>query len=318
VSGAIGSCNLTPYEAVVSASAARATATSAGLSVGLPGGVPSDMLEVQGSGGAPDVTVAGPDGVSGTGAGIHGSLVIQPDPRQNVTWVAILHPAGGRYTLTANPGSAPISSVLAAHGYTPRIRARVIGAGTTRQLHYAVNLQPGEKVSFLERGTGVDRLIGSARRSRGVLRFQSAPGPRGLRQIVALGSDGGRPLILAPRSGTPGQLVVASYRTAGPRRLAAVRGLTARRVGGKLRIHFRRVPGARSYAVLISMRSGLRTSLVAHGKAVTLAVPTAGAPGGSVTVTALGDQLHTSNGRARSVKVTVPPVRRARRHHRHH
>src|SRR6202023_1357946 len=59
----------------------------------------------------------------------------------------------------------------------------VRGHGTRRQLTYSVNAQPGEKVTFLERGRGVDRLTGTTKRSHGSLSFDRV---HGAKQYVVL------------------------------------------------------------------------------------------------------------------------------------
>ena len=85
----------------------------------------------------------------------------------------------------------------------------------------------GEKVAFVERGSGVDRRIAATERPHGTLEFTSTPGPAGIRQIVAIATVNDQPVIFNPHAAEPGELVVASYRAAGPTRLGAVRKLRA-------------------------------------------------------------------------------------------
>ena len=101
------------------------------------------------------------------------------------------------------------------------------GRGRRRRLAYSFNAQPGEKVAFVERGSGVDRQIAATERPHGTLEFTSTPGPAGIRQIVAIATVNDQPVIFNPHAAEPGELVVASYRAAGPTRLGAVRKLRA-------------------------------------------------------------------------------------------
>ncbi len=317
----LGSCDLSPYETAVSASAARAARS--GYQLNLPGGLPSEMVKLIGSGGAPDVTVTGPGGIDvSTDGGLQAArmpVMIGREPAVDTTYVAILHPPAGRYTISANPGSPAIARVLTAHTYTPEVHARVGGSGTRRRLTYSFNAQPGEKVTFVERGSGVDRQIGIAERAHGTLEFTSAPGPAGTRQIVAIATVDGQLVIFNPHAAEPGELVVASYRAAGPTKLGAVRKLSARRHGTHLLVSFERVRGAKSYALLIALADGLRTDYVLTSERLNVVVPTVGPLAGRVTVRALGDNLTTKDGPETATNVTLPRVQHKRhkppRHH---
>jgi hypothetical protein len=318
---------LTPYEVNVSASSDHAS--QAGYPLQLPSGLPNEMVKVVGRDGPPDVTITGPGGVTASTAGQTTSVqqapfVIRHDDRLNTTYIAIIHPPAGRYVISTNEGSPAIAQILTAHGFTPTIQAHVTGTGRHRRLLYSINSQPGETVSFIERGRGVDRLIGNTTQSTGTLEFKVAPGPGGIRQIVAIGTENGQPLVLQPGTATPGQLIVASYRAPGPTILGHVRQLRANRTGNHLLVSFDRVPGAKKYVVLAALRDGLRTDVVTSSHSLRLSVPTVGSLGGSVTARALGDNLTTSNGPIITVSIKVPkPPKRSRRppnphHGRHH
>jgi hypothetical protein len=281
------------------------------------------MFKVQGSGGPPDVTISGPGGVSASTAGQltaqSAPFMIKRDPRDATTYIAVLHPPAGTYSITANPGSPAITRVLSAHGFTPSIKAHVSGHGTKRQLHYTVGAdQPGEKVTFVERGKGVDKLIGTSHKGHGVIRFTPTPGPGGRRQIVAMANLGGMPLVLSPGSATPGEKLVAGYKAPGPVKLGRPLGLHARRSGGRLSVSWGRVHGAHRYVVLVDLRSGMRSDFVVKRPSLRISIPTAGPTGGSVTVKALGDGLHSVDGRAAKANVVVASPRRHKRGQRRH
>lgn len=313
----IGSCDLTPYEEAVSASAVHDAA--AGDSFQVRGGLPNEMVRVIGHAGAPDVTITGPGGIHATTAGGAGfnqpPFVIGRNPQLNTTTIAIIHPAAGRYTITTNPGSPAIGQILDAHGFTPTVKARVSGRGGHRALRYSFNAQPGELFTFLERGTDINRVIGSSSTGHGTVKFKPAPGPGGTRQILAMVTEDGAPVVV----GRSGQLVVASYRAPGPLRLGRIRGLHARRTGNRLNVSFARVPHARKYVVLVLLRSGLHTDEVIRTHTLRMTVPGAGPPGGTVEVRALGDGLTTVDGAIAKTAVQLPkPPHKHRKHRRHH
>ena len=81
-------------------------------------------------------------------------------------------------------------------------------------------------------------------------------------------------MIFIRQAAEPGELVVASYRAAGPTRLGASRESVRRRT--HLLVSFDRVRGAKSYAVLIALRDGLRTDYVITRASLNLVVPTVG------------------------------------------
>jgi hypothetical protein len=105
---------------------------------------------------------------------------------------------------------------------------------------------PARRVVFVERGSGVDRPVAATQRPHGTVEYTSAPGPNGIRQIVAIATVNDQPVIFHPHAAEPGELVVASYRAAGPTRLGAVRKTRARRQGTRLLVSFDRVRGAKS------------------------------------------------------------------------
>jgi hypothetical protein len=301
----LGSCDLTPYETVVSAqTAARAAAVGATITV--PGGEPSEMIKVVGRGGPPDIAITAPNGLHASTTGQTSvtalPFVIRRSPSLSTTYIAIIHPRAGSYTITANPGSPAMAPVLDGHGITPSVRAQVTGHGVSRRLTYTTNQEPGQTVTFVERGTDVDKLIGSSTRSHGALTFTPAPGPGGVRQIVASLTQNGSPVVL----GRTGQITVARYRKPGPRRLGRVTGLRAARSGDRVTVSFRRVPGARQYVVVVEMRDGLHTDPLLRTGRARFTVPRTGASGGTAVVHALGDHLTTVDGPLATAELVVP------------
>lgn len=170
---------------------------------------------------------------------------------------------------------------------------------------------------FIERGSGVDRQIDATERPHGTLEFTSAPGPAGIRQIVAIATVNDQPVIFNPHAAEPGELVVASYRAAGPTRLGSVRELRGRRQGTHPLASFARVRGA-SDAVLNALRDGLRTEYVITRASVNVVIPTVGPLARRVIVRALGDNLTTADGPEAATSIAVPRPQQKRHKRRHH
>ena len=83
---------------------------------------------------------------------------------------------------------------------------------------------------------------------------------------------------------------------------------------------FDRVRGAKSYAVLIALRDGLRTDYVITRASLNVVVATVGPLAGRVIVRALGDNLMTADGpeAATSIAVPRPQQKRHTPHKRRH
>jgi hypothetical protein len=308
----IGSCDLGPYKVTVQ----PAHDAAVGYSLQLPGGLPSETIKLQGSGGPPEVTITGPGGVSATSRGqtpIYSKpFVIYPVPAENTTYVGILSPAAGRYTIAPQAGSPPIAQLLHADGLRPTVRGHVLTRGGRRVLLFAASRGAGQRVLFFERAGQVFRAIGSSTAGRGTLAFTPAPGPAGTRQVVAEITQNGAPVVLNP--GAVGaaayQIVVGSYRAPGPRRLGRVVHLRVEHAGTSVLVTWRAVPGARRYAVTVALTNGVHEVYIAtHGTLRILGVN--GEFSGRVTVEAIGDGASTATGPAvarRVPRVAVPAV----------
>ncbi len=287
------SCDTKPY-AEVSPLAARAAANS--YSVRLPAGLPSAMFRVRGAGAAPQLSVTDPHGHNITGS--TNALVLQgTDP--TTTLVGIRHPLAGRWTITAAPGSAPITDVAVAQGLPAlKVKGQVTGGGSRRVLHYRISALDGRRVSFVERGRGIARVIGVARRAVGRITFSPQPGaPK--RSIVAL---------VEGINGPGRQIAVATFR--GPRVSAPARPskLRVRRSHGKISISWRRVPGAARYEVLLNLSDHTQLFRIVRRAHIVLADPFPSKRG-----TVLVDALSAFNSRGPGRTARFAAVR-AKRH----
>jgi hypothetical protein len=270
------------------------------------------MIKLPGDGGAPDVTITGPGGVSASNSGqspaISGPFVIYPIPAENATYIGILKPRAGPYTVSSNAGSAAIAQVLVADGLAPSVAAHVTVHHGRLALVYRASRTVGQRVTFLERAGEVYRTIGSTSTSTGRLAFAPGPGPAGVRQIVAELTENGAPVVLRPGATGPGayETVLASYRAPGPRPLPRVANVRVRHVGTRVQISWSGVRAATQYAVTVTLSSGEHLTYLTRGRALT--VPSVfGEFTGRVTIQALGDAGRTTTGPARVA--TIPRER---------
>jgi hypothetical protein len=273
-----GSCDLGPYSAAVRRAAIRQAGTN---TVTLPGGLGAASIAVQGTGAAPRVTLTGPKGETVTAPAGGESLqddrflVIQQDA-DDTTYIAIAKPSAGAWTVTAEPGSAPIAKILSAEALPePKVTAKVTGAGARRTLRYTVKPIPGQTVRFAEEGTDLGAELGRAKGAKGTLTFRPATGGAVARTIVAYVEQDG--LVRT-------KLVVGRYRAPGGE-LAAPR-VRAKRKGSAVAVSWSAVPGAAGYRVSTTL-NGRTVLATVKGRKTTVAglLPTSGA---KVTVQALG------------------------------
>jgi hypothetical protein len=215
-------------------------------------GLPSIGLELHGDGGAPDVTLHGPDGEEYTTGG-QLSLPEKPflflrDDESSIAYVAVDKPTAGKWTVTANEGSAPMTSVEIAQGLDkPSIKASVSGDGAKRTIDYEMEPQPGVTFTFAEEGDGVYSEIGDAKEAKGHLTFKPVNEVGGKRKIVAIVS----------RDGVPTEtLDVATFQAPPPPKMTPPQGLRAQHKGEKVLVRFKPVAGADSYSVTLATSDG--------------------------------------------------------------
>jgi hypothetical protein len=270
----------------------------------LPAGLPSAMVRISGSGAPPDVTLSGPGHISISTAkppNSHDVVILRVG---DTTLIALKHPAGGTWRVTADPSSAPVTDVASAHGLpAPNVNVRVTGSGRVRTLTYALTPAPGRTIAFVERGARTYKQLGVARGAHGAITFSPAPGRAGRRAIVAVISDNG----IQMRS-----LVVGHYFAPRPGPLARPANLRVAHRGGSLRVSWRAVPGAASYAVIVSSSDGERGVHLTKGHTILIG----GVPArlsGTVTIQALdpsGARSAAARGAWRSELKLRPPAKR--------
>jgi hypothetical protein len=174
------------------------------------------------------------------------------DQANRTTYVAINRPARGLYRLGVAPGSSPVARFRSSESRPrPRVRARVRrAAGGRRGLRWSTRGLAGGRVTFIEEGRGLRRVITRTRRARGQVRFRPSLGPGGRRRVRALVEQHGLPQV---------SRTVARYRTrrvrpSPPRRVRIRRNRVSATVSW-------RGPRGSAYRVLARTTDGRRIRL---------------------------------------------------------
>jgi PKD repeat protein len=286
-------CDIGPYTA--RAASVRAHTAS---SFTLPAGLPFATVRVRGVD-APKVTLTGP----------HGEKLVTPDnadtfadagfallrqPQSKTTFIGIRHPAAGTWTVTPQPGSPAVTDIASADGLpAPAIHAKVGRSGANRTLTYRLTPQPGQQVSFAERGAATWRVIGPARGAGGRVRFTPSAGTAGTRQIVAL----------VEHLGLPGrQIVVASFYAGPPQPPSKPAYLRASRHAASLEIHWGAARNAARYLVSVMLSDGRSVTFLRPAAKRALTVPHV-APTAAATVRVVG--LNTTNHAGRAAMLRL-------------
>jgi hypothetical protein len=213
------------------------------------------VLQVEGAGGAPKLTLADPKRRIYTPTETPNKVV--PDgnfvsaylPGGNVTLLRVQHPRAGTWTLTPDAGSPAIKDVRSAQALAPlHVTARVKGRGRSRVLTWNARGLGGRTIRFTERAKDVGQTIVVTKRQRGHARYAIDDGHAGPRKIEAqVTTSGGVPVS------TP---VVARYRAPGPPRPHRPGKLKARRSHGTVTVRWARLKGADGYTVRVTGSDG--------------------------------------------------------------
>jgi len=256
---------------------------SAALSFKVEKGDLNKNIRLEGSGGAPAVTVTAPNGETITSV----PNSIEHGPRLRVfaaeslktTWIGMDKPVPGTYMVTPKAGSVPITGAAETNYEPDRIKASVKGKGAKRILRYSVTPSPGQVTRFYESGTQTRRLLATVKRGEGVVRFKPSPGPGGKRTIVAE----------VEVEGLPGQpQTVAAFKTT-TTKAGKVKGVKVRRVKQGLSVRWRRARNAARYELVVVQANGVKLTRFLKPKTKRLVVKQVPKTlGGRVHVAALG------------------------------
>lgn len=214
------------------------------------------VLQVEGVGGAPRLTLADPKGRVYTPTTTPDKPAIDGDfasaylPGGGTVALTVRHPIPGEWTLTPQPGSPAIKQVESTDALAPlRVSARVSGHGRQRVLTWHAPGLGGREIRFVERGKDVGQTIVVTKATRGSARYTLQGGAAGPRTVQAQVTLGGIP------QATP---VVARYRAPGPPRPGRPGRLTVRRSHGTVTVRWPRLKGTKGYVVRVSGSDGRR------------------------------------------------------------
>jgi hypothetical protein len=189
--------------------------------------------------------------------------------------------------------------------------ARVLGTGAARTVRVAYAVPVGTSVRLVERAKGMNHTIAPSLRGRRCsglpvtrpgtnekilcanIRFRPSPGPGGTRQVQAIVTRGGLPLLVKN---------IASFRAPRPALPSPVAALHAQRGKGLLVIQFSGSIGASRYSVSATLSDGreLAFDLAGGCRALRIAnVPAAVA----ATVKIAGVRYDLETGRARAISI---------------
>jgi hypothetical protein len=191
--------------------------------------------------------------------------MIATNPEDNTTSIMVAHPAAGDWKIEPHAGSSAITEVDRAYAEPePSLAGGVGGKRYRRTLGYSYATNPGQKITFVERGAKTTQVLGVAKAGRckeqpkgartiacGRLKFTPGHGPAGKRQIVAVIEQDGRPR---------GEQVVATYKAPKDRLPGRPRLLRARRAGSTVMVRWAAVAGARGYTASVRTSDGRKLS----------------------------------------------------------
>jgi hypothetical protein len=247
-------------------------------------GLPQSEFRVQSTHGSPSVTVTGPHGQTlSSGADptqpVKSRLIeIIPYPKLNVTYVGLIHPSAGRWTIAPNAGSVPVTMIYRADGLPPAAASgHVTGGARNLTLVYNVRPRPSQTVTFVERGHGVNHALGVSHGGRGTIPFTPGMGPAGRREIIAQVTLDGIP---------DANIDVGHYTAPGPSHAGRPAFVHAARHGSRLAVNWGASPNAVRYAISIVTDGGPSVTLTRDSRARGLTLTNVGA--GAVTASVAG------------------------------
>jgi hypothetical protein len=258
------SCSTSDFHAPppAAATAASGVVASGAITVSLPSANPTETILVEGAGGAPDVTLTGPGGVtisSAQPARQGRALTVRGIPAM---YFALNAPTGGSWTVTPNPGSVPLKRVLVSDGFKPLLlNARLRPGGRQRAIAYRIaNGGHGQSVQFAERGAFGTRLIGKpVTGTSGTLRFRPADTRGTTRALIAFVLQDG----VMQRQQRIATFTAPSTRPSAPGRISVRRGEHT------LTVAWGRAQGAARYVVRLRGANGTHLAEYTSRRSVT-------------------------------------------------
>lgn len=290
--------------------AQRAAAVGGGRFT-VPAGSRGVLVAVRGTGGkVPHVTLHGPAGervptpADASGSAKTDRSTAFANVATATVYVALRSPKAGEWTAVPVAGSAAdvdgvdVAPLLAPVKVTGSVgRAR----GKTRTVAIKAARRPGQRITLLERGTGVAHRIGTVD-GTGKVSFSPGSGPAGRRTIEAIVEQDG-----VPRD----RFVVDTFDAAGPAAPARPAALRLRREGRTLTVAWSKAARAQRYGVRVETTDGRALFFVADGKSRRLTVPALDREL-SLTVRVVGLSADNTAGRARVAEADPVPTKTKR------
>ena len=269
---------------------ARAAQAPGGVQVvRVPEGEMAVSFRVIGLGGPPRVTLVGPHGERIVmpdrpgGAFRKDHYLIASDPATQTTAIMVPKPAAGNWRIEPHPGSPRILRVEDAAALPPvALAAGVGGRGHGRILGYIYRPRAGQHITFVERTSRGDRIIGRAddglvpcRRSVeaprtniaqrcGRLRFRPGIGKSGTRRIVAYVEQDGEPRTVR---------TVTHYEAPAPLRPDEPARVRIVRDGRDIVVRWTQVSGAAGYTVAVRVGDGRRLAFARSASTRAVRIP---------------------------------------------
>jgi hypothetical protein len=167
------------------------------VDVNVPRGASRRLFKIVGRNGPPRVVLVGPGGRrieadSPVAASRH---FVAQAPTARTTYVVVRRAEAGTWRISALPGSPQIVNVTSAGPLPVRLAsASVRGSSALRFLDYELRGPQALRVTFVERGQNVHRVIGRARARKGSIRFAPAEAGGRARRIEAVVERDGLPV----------------------------------------------------------------------------------------------------------------------------
>lgn len=290
-----GLVNKIPDATKVKAQASRRAVPTSTVTV--QDGLPNVLFAFDGGKrGVPQVDIDGPGGLRFSARGDDHTIItddtfVYSDLTKNRLYVAFGSPKGGKYTITQQDDSVPVTKVWSADGVDePSMDATVSGSGAKRTISYEADPVDGQTYTFLETGGGVTNTIRrDVEGHRGSFTFTPTIGTASDRKVEVVVNRGGYPRA---------QLKVAEFTGPKIRRLPAPRKLRLRRRGKSVIARWERVRGATAYHVYLTTLGGQRLFFESRKPRIRLEAPGLEIDEGSVTVSPI--DVNSTTGRSAS------------------
>ncbi|HVR06029.1 MAG TPA: carboxypeptidase-like regulatory domain-containing protein [Solirubrobacteraceae bacterium] len=191
-------CNLGSFQHPTGATASAAHRTE---HLRIRRGLPATVLAVRGAGAAPRVRLSGPGGPGTTITATptahpqaQDGAIVFADPVKHITYIGLIHPRAGRWTVSSPAGSPAIAEVLqAVPRSAPKVRAHVVRDGCSDELRYRVHATGGDRILvYAQQGSG-HVYVGQLHAGAGALKLGLLSRVKGRGELVAYYLRGATP-----------------------------------------------------------------------------------------------------------------------------